>query len=169
MAGIGNNVADLYTFAKAQGLPVPNILFAPNASPNSMPVPNTLAAMNAQRVISDTIIGTALGAGSQVVTWTALPVDPSVKDFNATDSFRRDYNDADRTAAGLQTGAVVADYSNAVSGGTDADGQELFNDDYEDDGIHPNAAGHAALAAIGVRAARAVMPAAGYAVGGVVT
>ncbi|MFC0206427.1 SGNH/GDSL hydrolase family protein [Novosphingobium soli] len=175
MSNIRYNAVDFYAFVKANGLPAPNVLYTPNASPNSMSTPLTKTSMDAQRPLSDEIVGVALGAGSQVVKWLCLPVDPSVKDLDQTpdpndgDKFRRNYNDADRAEAALQRGAIIADYDAAVTLGFDGDGQALFNDDYEDDSIHPNAAGHALMAAIGERASRLALPAAGYAVGGLVT
>lgn len=175
MTNIRYQASDLYGFCAANGLPVPNILFAPNASPNSMGTPLLESQMTAQRALSDEIVNTALAAGSQVVKWLCLPVDPAVKDLdpstdpNDGDKFRRNYNDADRALAALQVGVIAADYDAAVTSGFDADGQALFDDDDEDDGIHPNAPGHTLLAQIGTRAARAAMPSAGFAVGGLVT
>lgn len=175
MSNIRYQAKDLYAFCAAKGLPVPNILHTPNASPNSMSTPLTEESMAAQRPLSDEIVQLALGAGSQVVKWLCLPVDPHVKDLDPStdpddgDAWRRAYNQADRDLANLEAGVTIADFAAAMEDGFDADGQALFDDDLEDDGIHPNAAGYVVAKDIGTRADRLVLPAAGYAVGGLVT
>ena len=90
--------------------------------------------MAAQRPLSDEIVQLALGAGSQVVKWLCLPVDPHVKDLdpstdpNDGDAWRRAYNQADRDLANLEAGVTIADFAAAMEEGFDADGQALFDD-----------------------------------------
>lgn len=168
MAGIANIATDFYAFLKAQGLPSPNIFFAPNASPNSITPPITSTQMNNQLPFADLIAQTVHGAGGIPVIWTIIPTNPSVKNYGSSDSFRRDYNDTWRTRANALTGFVVADMDARMAGVTDGSGQANIASGLTDDGIHPNASGHDAMRDRAISAVRAVLPAAGYAVGGLV-
>jgi len=169
MPQIADVAGDFYNFVAASGIPAPHIMFAPNASPNSMTPPLTAAQMNVQLPLADGIALRALGAGSIPIAWTVIPVNPSVKDFNATDSFRRDYNAVWRGRGNAQSGYIVADFDASMAGVTDPDGQVSITVGLTSDGIHPNAAGYDARFPVAVRATRQALPALGYAVGGLVT
>jgi len=166
MAGIANIATDYYAFLSSAGLPSPNIFFVPNASPNSITPPITSTQMTDQLPLADGIARSVLGTGGIPVIWTIIPTNPSVKDYNGSDSFRRDYNDTWRTRANAQSGYVVADFDAVMAGTIDGDGQMNLNPSLHTDGIHPNAVGHAAIATRGISATRLALPALGYAVGG---
>jgi hypothetical protein len=169
MPQISNIANDFYDFVAASGIPAPHMMYAPNASINSMNAPLTAAQMDAQLPLATGIRLRVSGAGGIPITWTVWPVNPSVKDFNSTDSFRRAYNDFWRARGNAQSGYIVADFDAAMAGVLDVDGQVNIAVGLTADNIHANAAGYDALFPVGVRATRPALPALGYAVGGLVT
>jgi hypothetical protein len=169
MVNIGNSATDYYAFLRAQGIAAPNILFAPNASPNSMPVPLADANVTSQMPIAEGIAATALGVGSIPVIWTVIPINPSVRNWGANDIFRRNYNDTWRARGNALGGWIVADMDAVMSGTIDGNGQMNLAPSLTTDNIHPNEAGHSAMRGVAIAATRSALPSLGYAVGGLVT
>ena len=166
MPDIRRLATDWLDFCAAENIQAPNMLFAPNASPNSLVAPITQPQMDAQRLLSDEILSVAVGAGVVPISWTIIPTNPSVKDYNASDSIRRDYNDADRAEASAANGLFLADMDAAMVTSIDGDGQAVSTK--LPDGIHPGTDGYEDMAGVAVRAAKRALPAAGYAEGGLV-
>lgn len=166
MTNIRYLATDWLDFCAAENIQAPNMLFAPNASPNSIAAPITQPHMDAQRLLSDEILSVAVGAGVVPISWTIIPTNPSVKDYNASDSIRRDYNDADRAEASAANGLFLADMDAAMVTSIDGDGQAISTK--LPDGIHPGTDGYEDMASVAIRAAKRALPAAGYAEGGLV-
>jgi len=122
----------------------PDLAIMPNASPNSFDVPITDANIDAQRGYRAEALAALDEAGVQCLTWTVLATNSGVKDYNASDSKRRAFNDSWRALA--NKGVNLADFDLALQGVLDADGQRNLLANTAIDGIHPNDAGNAILA-----------------------
>ena len=123
---------------------VPDVVVAPVGSPNSFAKPIVSASINDCRIAMAQINRDCGINYIQPVFWTVLPTNPVVNDYNASDSLRRDYNAA--TLAYPDTN--VLDFSAALSGATDGDGQVGMLAGTTTDDIHPNDSGNAILAGI---------------------
>lgn len=122
---------------------LPDIMLIPVGSPND--VATTISAShitNARQRYTRSVMECEKHNVIPII-WTWLATDPSVKDRGASDSLRRDYNDAIRALA--NKGVIVADYASVIDGEEDEDGQTLMVPAYTSDHIHPNDAGKAAL------------------------
>lgn len=129
--------------AIAAGLPI-DIALMPVSSPNGHTPPITDASVIIQgRRPLVQMVGASADAGIQPIVWTWMPTNPALKDYNASDSLRRQLNSDVQDA--LSQSAPIADLSTAISGATDVDGQVLMADGLTTDNIHPNDAGNAAL------------------------
>lgn len=123
---------------------VPDVVVFPNGSPNDFSTSLNTSEILASRKGMASLLRVAHVNKIYPIVWTVLPVNPSVKDFNA--------NDANRVAYNAETLARVAvpvlDFSTALSGVTDGDGQVNMLAGTTSDNIHPNDAGNAILAAL---------------------
>lgn len=88
-------------------------------------------------------VGAMRDATIAPVLWTGLPVATTVRDYNAADARRRTWN-----ATMLASGLRVLDFSGAVGGAIDGDGQEVPPDGAMSDGIHPSDSLNATLATL---------------------
>lgn len=129
--------------AVAAGI-IPDVVVAPVGSPNSLAAPITAAGINDCRWGLAQIFRDCGVNYINPIFWTLLPTDPAVKDYNASDSLRRDYNAATLAYPDIN----ILDFSAALSGVTDGDGQVNMLAGSTSDGIHPNDAGNAILSAI---------------------
>lgn len=119
-------------------LPGATVIFA-NGTPNG--TTTTLSAADVARWRGTKAQLKALFAAYKQVVMTMMPINPALKPWGATDSFRQAMN-ATEVA---QTEVKVLDAASAVSGGLDGNGQELMA--LTSDDLHPNDAGKAAIAA----------------------
>lgn len=140
----------------AAGL-VPDIVVAPNGSPNDMGPTVTDAQIRTQRQQLAAILHTARENQVTPIVWTVLPTNPPTKDYNATDSLRTAYNAA--TLQMVQRGVHVVDMSAALSGVTDGDGQVNMLAGTTVDNIHPNDAGNVLMRDLLIQALRQCVPA----------
>ncbi len=122
---------------------LPDIMVIPINSPNGTPTPITESAIKLakQRYSRSVLECEKRNIKTVITTWMATNAD--LKDYNDSDSLRRDYNNEIRALS--NKGVVVADYANLIDGVIDGDGQVEMNPIYTSDGIHPNDAGKAAL------------------------
>lgn len=176
MTGIRNCTLDFYTFAKAENVRVPTILFIPAMSPNSVPGSGGVAAdFSSQRPLAEECVQIAQEGGSVPIIWTMIPVRNDIEDYsdgvvNADADGRIAENDAWLAEGAASSGIIVADMSAIMSGAADADGQIQPVPAATTDGIHPNETGHGLdyMGGVAVRAAKAALMVAGYAAGQVV-
>ncbi|WP_380787226.1 SGNH/GDSL hydrolase family protein [Sphingomonas sp. R86521] len=176
MPGIRNEVLDYYAFCERARLVPPTILFAPNASPNSLPATSaapaalTKAMFDSQYFDAVVMVRAAKAAGTKPIIWTILPTNANTKIYsNGTDSVRRDYNKAWRDMG--PAGVLVADMDAIMSGPQDANGQATLlyaSQAPGGDGIHPNDQGNDVMSVLGVSAVRQIMPSIGLVAGALV-
>lgn len=124
----------------------PDVLVIPAGSPND---PGNSAITDAHvtswRSGRARIQAAARKAGVPVVVWTVLPVNSAVNNWGTSDAKRVTYNAEVMAHAGQ--GTTVVDLATAYSG-PPASGQVQIATGLTTDGIHPNDAGNAALAAL---------------------
>lgn len=122
----------------------PDVLVMPVGSPNDQA--STLAAANiaAMRSQRAQVLAECQRAGVRPVLWTWLPTNAAVRPYGSTDALRVAYNAESLALAGR--GVAIADTALAVSG-TTTGGQVQMAAGSNDDGIHPNDTGNAALTA----------------------
>ena len=103
---------------------LPDVVVLPVYSPNDELSTLTQVIVDRMKVRVGSIIALCQQYGIRVVLCTGMPTNPSVRDYNSSDSFRVSHNDwaAAFSGAGLQ----VIDLSARFSGETDADGQVNF-------------------------------------------
>lgn len=122
----------------------PDVVVFSNGSPNDFSTSLTVSEILASRKGMANLLRVAHANRIYPIVWTVLPVNSAVKDYNA--------NDANRVAYNAETLARVAvpvlDFSTALSGVTDGDGQVNMLAGSTSDGIHPNDAGNTILAAL---------------------
>lgn len=106
-------------------------------SPNDYTTSVTSAGVLASLSQTTTVVQKAIEKGARPIIVDGMPVNPASKDWNATDSLRRDLNG--RLAA--YTRIPIIGMSAAVSGAVDADGQTNILTDSTTDNIHPNDVG----------------------------
>jgi len=123
---------------------VPDVVIFPSASPNDFSISLSTSEMKAARKGVAHLLRVARDNKIVPIIWTMLPVNPAVKDFGANDANRVAYN----TEVKAWSGISVLDFSAALSGVTDGDGQVNILAGMTSDNIHPNDAGNAILAAI---------------------
>lgn len=137
---------------------IPDVLFFPVASPNGLPTPLSASDFSNVKPYALEIMNRALRHDVTPIAWTMLPVNPEVKDYNASDQHRIDYNQSWLDAANNgAAGFVVADFAAALSGDIDADGQTNMLAGSTTDNIHPNDSGETTLSAVSRRALNAVL------------
>lgn len=124
---------------------IPNIVVHPNASPNGFSTPILDSEISVARGCSARLSTACSRYGIYEVNWTVLPTNPSVKDYNSSDSKRVELNTDWLTK---YYSAVVLDFSKSLSGVTDVDGQVNMLAGSTTDSIHPNDAGNAILSPI---------------------
>lgn len=129
--------------------------FLPVATPNSLSTPITAADITLNRSYMAVARQALAAANIPVIPWTVLPTNPAVKDYNATDSLRRDLNDEWRAL--VSKGVVVADFDSKLAGVTDGDGQVNMLASSTTDNIHPNDAGNALVVPIVVNAGKRIL------------
>lgn len=147
-----DGIVDTFSDALATALPI-DIALMPMGSPNDVLVPpitaNVIKTEMRQPFMQALADATLNGVG--FIPWTWLPTNPSVKDYNSSDSLRVQHN-ADMRALMTNIGLPLADFEPILSGDVDADGQvQLLN---TSDGIHPNDVGNALLAPEAMRVIR---------------
>lgn len=106
-------------------------------SPNDYTTAVTQAGVNASLSQTTQIVQKAIEKLARPVIVDAMPANPASKNWDATDSLRRDFNG--RLAA--YTRIPVVGMSAAVSGAVDADGQTNILSDSTSDNLHPNEVG----------------------------
>lgn len=137
---------------------IPDALFFPVASPNGLPTTLSASDFSSVKPWALEILNRALRHDVTPIAWTMLPVNPQVKDYNATDQHRIDYNQSWIDAANSgAAGFVVADFAAALSGDVDADGQTNMLAGSTTDNIHPNDSGETTLSAVARRALNKVI------------
>lgn len=151
MSNVDNNQLDAFS----AGL-LPNLCFFPNGSPNDASGDNNISDAEVSGMLTrrDNMKTRCLSNGVHFVVWTWLPTNPTVAgfDWGATDSKRVAHNAA-TLADGIASGYTTADFSAALSGVTDGDGQVNMLVGSTTDNIHPNDVGNATLAALAAVAA----------------
>lgn len=120
---------------------VPDLTIFPNGSPNTSP-PIISATITNYTTYLTALIYQASLYGVRSAAWTWLPTDPAVKDWGSSDSLRVAWNATVLARDDIKT----SDFSTALSGATDGDGQVLPLN--MPDGIHPNDAGNEILASL---------------------
>lgn len=131
---------------------VPDIVFYQGGTPNISAAPllsGHVAAWRQHAVLATSAISEL---GGVPILRTVLPVNPAVKNYDATDALRVAYNAALLTWE--KDGLDVWDFSSVMSGETDGDGQVLMREDFNLDNIHPNDAGNAAGAVLALQKLR---------------
>jgi hypothetical protein len=137
-----NIISNTAKQAIADGLTF-NAALLPVGSPNNLSVPMTAADISTMRGDRAIAAAALMDGRTPVIPWTSLPVSAAVKDWNSSDSLRRDLNDAWRSAA--DHGQVLMDFDAIAAGAIDADGQMLPATGFMVDGIHPSDAINALL------------------------
>lgn len=142
--GIRLNVAD----AISASLPIDVAcmpVWSPNDFLNEAALTDAAMRTDCQQPVMRTV-GALRDAGVSPVLWTSLPVNTSLRDYNAADARRRSWN-----AAMLASGLRVVDFASVVGGTVDGDGQMIPPAGSLPDGIHPGDSTNAALAAVMAR------------------
>lgn len=126
--------------AVAAGI-VPDVVVFPSGSPNSFNTPITTTDIQSCRAATAQILADASASKIYPIVTTTLPTNPSVKDYNASDSLRVAWNTDTKAFPGLS----VIDLSTVVSGVVDGDGQVNMLAGTTADNIHPNDYGNSLL------------------------
>lgn len=119
----------------------PDIMVLPIMSPNDTGATIGSTTVNTARKASIRALAEMRAYQVTPILHTFLPVNPTVKNWDATDSLRTAYN-AD-VLTWVNRGIAVADLATAISGSTDSDGQINILTGASTDGIHPNDTGNA--------------------------
>lgn len=125
--------------ACAAGL-IPDIVVSPCGSPNNFGTPITTANINACRQGLARLLAAARDYQVVPLIVTVIPTNPAIKDFNASDSLRRGFNDEIRSYR--QRGYPVLDMDEVMAGIVDGDGQTNILAGATTDNIHPNDLGN---------------------------
>ena len=131
---------------------VPDIVFYQGGTPNISAAPLLAGHIDAWRQHAVLATSAISELGGVPILRTVLPINPAVKNYDATDALRVAYNAALLTWE--NDGLDVWDFSSVMSGETDGDGQVLMREDFNLDNIHPNDAGNAAGAALALQKLR---------------
>ncbi len=123
---------------------IPHAIVCPHASPNDYFVPITPDRIALSQAAFAEINRVAGANNLPIISWTVMPTNPSVKDYNSSDSLRVALNNSVLAYPGIN----IADFSATLSGVTDGDGQVNLLVGSTTDGIHPNDAGNALLAPV---------------------
>lgn len=118
----------------------------PVGSPNSMQVPITAANIASNRANYAYSTAALTASHIPVIPWTVMPVVSSLKDWNSSDSLRRELNSAWRNA--VTSGQILMDFDTVASDELDGDGQMSAKTGFMKDGIHPNDTGNAMLVSL---------------------
>lgn len=145
-AGVGmSQTRDQVLDVLAAGI-YPDIFVLPNSSPNEQSTPITAANIGAARQKLARALADMRANQVEPILWTWVPTNPAVLDWGSSDSLRTAYN-AD-TLLLRSRGQSVADFSAALSGTTDGDGQVNMLAGTTTDNIHPNDTGNAVLTSL---------------------
>lgn len=121
----------------------PELMFIPTGSPNDVSTTVTSAQVLAMRTRLARALVECRAYQVRPVLWTWLPSNPAAKDYGSTDSLRVALNSD--VVSWARRGVDVLDYSAALEGTVDGDGQMQFASSVTTDNIHPNDAGNAIL------------------------
>lgn len=142
-AGVGAPTYRTYlSDAVAAGI-IPDVIVFPNGTPNSLNTPITATDIQSCRAATASILADASLSKIYPIVTTTLPTNPSIKDYNSSDSLRVSWNTDTLAFPGIS----VVDLSTVLSGDLDADGQVNMLAGATTDNIHPNDLGNSLLAA----------------------
>lgn len=126
-----------------------DLMMIPAWTPNSAPASGgTIVAANiaAQRYYFAQALAAIQAKGVHPIIWNGIPTNTAVTAWGASDSLRIAY--AQEIATRAARGEIVIDTNTALSGVVDGTGQMQILAGAVTDGIHPNDAGNAILAAL---------------------
>lgn len=141
-AGVGAATYRTYLSDAVSAGIIPDVVVFPNGTPNSLSTPITPTDIQTCRAATASLLADASISKIYSIVTTVLPTNPSVKDYNSSDSLRVAWN-ADTL---LFPGLSVVDLSSVLSGEVDVDGQVNMRVGTTTDNIHPNDVGNSLLA-----------------------
>lgn len=124
----------------------PDICIYPNASPNSYSTPIVDNDIKLAKQANAMISRTCATNNIHEIRWSMIPCNPSVHDYNSSDSKRVAFNDLTKTYTGV--GFSSLPFSETLTGVTDSDGQVNILVGATTDNIHPNDSGNNLLASV---------------------
>ena len=135
--GVGSTQSPTFSTYLDSALAVglkPNVMCRPIGSPNDLGVPIVASNVASNRQWLANNLKTCSENGIAELLWTIFPVNPAVKNWNASDGLRVGYN-ADMLG---EKGLSIIDLATVLSGVVDGDGQINMLVGSTDDDIHPN-------------------------------
>lgn len=140
MGHVYNHALDMITYAMA-----PDVLFIPGGSINDLTPPINSSMIKTCRTNLAATLAQFYGMTKppHLIIRNIEPCNPAVKNFDASDSIRTNYNAELMTATYGASGFALFDFSTPLSGVTDGDGQVNMLVGATDDNIHPNDTGNA--------------------------
>jgi len=143
MAAIATRSTTLLAALGVTGMPNMSVVSvgSPNSAASTLTASELLSMTGSFQKILRNLATYAPNCKPVPMTW--MPENPASNDYGSTDSLRRDYNDLIRSGVW-----PVLDIDSVMAGDVDGDGQTNLVAAYTSDNLHPNEAGHAAIAVV---------------------
>lgn len=130
----------------------PDILFVPCGSPNDVSTTITSAQVLAMRARLARVLAECRAYQVRPVVWTWLPSNYAAKTYGSSDSSRIALNSD--VVSWARRGMDICDFSAALSGSVDGNGQVTMVSGTTADNIHPNDSGNVLLKSLAQRVLR---------------